>query len=355
VPNWDGQGTLMSTSSPSALKERSYGIDAFRLLSALPVIAAHGGRYELFNPTVHEVVSLLSKWSVPFFFLVLGYFLGKKSDRNRAVPAMLRIAVMFTVASIILLPLDFYKDGVQVSILLISKNFLMSGTHFHLWFLSSLLMGLMVVRVTDEYEVKNLLPVCALGALFAAILFGTYWSPQTAHFGRHLIAIPFLWFGTLLSKRQPTMKQSVALLLLGFAVESLEAVVIHSRFHKEIGECPLLIGTIPFALGMFGVAANLKNTALLVYFGRLGGRFTGCIYVTHVYFIAIVASIAASLEVQGSFIYCVLVVPIVFLVTLSVLRLINYIAPSAIDVLLGDKDAISGLFTRKVVVPRPLI
>jgi surface polysaccharide O-acyltransferase-like enzyme len=345
----------MSTSSPSALKQRSYGIDAFRLLSALPVIAAHGGRYELFNPMVHEVVSLLSKWSVPFFFLVLGYFLGKKNDRNRAMPAMLRIAVMFTVASIILLPLDFYKDGVQASILLISKNFLMSGTHFHLWFLSSLLMGLLVVRVADEYDVKNPLPICALGALFAAILFGTYWSPQTEHFGRHLIAIPFLWFGTLLSKRQLTMKQSVALLLLGFAVESLEAVVIHSRFHKEIGECPLLIGTIPFALGMFGVAANLKNTPLLVYFGRLGGRFTGCIYVTHVYFIAIVASVAASLEVQSSFIYCVLVVPIVFLVALSVLRLINYIAPSAIDVLLGDKDAIQGLFARKAVVPRPLI
>lgn len=288
-----------------------------------------------------DLVSLLSKWSVPFFFLVLGYFLGKKNGKNRATPPMLRIAVMFALASLLMIPLDLIEDGPAKTLQILSKMFLIYGTHFHLWFLSSLLMGLLVIRVTDEYEVKGLLRLCAITALLAAILFCTYSPPAFAHLGRHLTSIPFLWFGILLSKRPLSLRQSIALIVIGLAIQVAEVPVIHNVFGKVLSDCPLLIGTTPFALGVFGLASSLKNNPLIETLGRLGGRYTGCIYITHVYFIWLLSCGAKYFGIENDREFYLLLVPIIFALNLSTLVLINRAAPRVIDVFLGDKAAIN--------------
>jgi surface polysaccharide O-acyltransferase-like enzyme len=328
----------------SAVKApRNYGIDAFRLLSALPVIAAHGGELERFDPSTRDIISLLSKWSVPFFFLVLGFFLGKKDDKQRATPPMLRITVMFLLACLLMLPLDLMLDGPTKTLQNLSKMFLIYGTHYHLWFLSSLIVGLLVIRVTDEYEVNWLMPLCAIGALLGSIVFSTYSPPAYAHLGRHLTSIPFLWFGILLSRRALSLGQSFALIAIGLAIQCAEVPMIHAISGKVLSDCPVLIGTAPFALGMFGVASRVTNNPLIEVLGRLGGRYTGCIYVTHVYFILLLSVIAQHLGIQNERAYYLLLVPLLFLTNLGALTLINRFAPGVIDIFLGDKATISRL------------
>jgi surface polysaccharide O-acyltransferase-like enzyme len=330
-------------------KPRKYGIDAFRLLCVLSVIGNHAGK---FDANTHVFVSLLSRWSVPFFFLVLGYFLGKKTGANRTSSAIQRIFLMFLVASILMIPLNLVRIGPAETLLYVSEHFLINGTYFHLWYLDSLLMGLLVIRLTDRSHRRRLLPVVAVITLLVSLLFSSYWTRDTAFFGRYLMVVPFLWFGMLLSSRMPSMRQSIALTLLGISIKALEGWVQHTQFNRELWECPFLIGTVPFAVGMFGIAANLGNSPVVESLGRLGGRYAGGMYITHVYFMALIGWGAGAIQVNQSTEYRSLVVPLVFLVNLAALRLIDRVAPSAIDVLLGDKFAICRWAHSLIVIPR---
>jgi hypothetical protein len=250
-----------------------------------------------------------------------------------------------------MIPLDLAQDGGYATVEAISTTFLVSGTHFHLWFLSSLILGLLVIRVTDEYEVPWLLPVCAIGALVVAVWLGTYWSFESRNFGRHLSSIFYLWMGLVLSKRGLGLKQSIALIVAGIGIEIVEASLLHAQ-GKVVWLSPTMLGTVPLALGIFGIASTLRNTPLLEKLGGLGVRFTGCIYVTHVYFIWIVDHAATALGVHDNVVYCALVVPTVFLMNLLTLMLIDRLAPICIDVLLGEKSAIQRLGRKFTVLPK---
>jgi peptidoglycan/LPS O-acetylase OafA/YrhL len=333
-------------------RPRNYGIDAFRLLSALPVIAAHAGK---FDGTTHVIVSLISKWSVPYFFLVLGYVLGKKSGATRTSAAIQRIFLMFLVASILMIPLNLVRIGPHKTLLYIFEHFLINGTYFHLWYLDSLLIGLLVIRFTDRSNSRRLLPVVAVITLIVSLLFSSYWTLSTAFFGRHLMVVPLLWFGMLLATRIPSMRQSIALVLIGIAIEAVESWVQYAQFDREIWKCPFLIGTVPFAVGMFGIAANLRHSPVLESLGRLGGRYTGCIYITHVYVMALIAWVADATKVGQSTEYRSLVVPLVFLVNLAALRIIDRVAPASIDVMLGDQSAIRRWAHSLISVPRSAV
>lgn len=319
-------------------KERNYGIDVFRLATGFFVITAHAGRFEPFPVYVHDAVSLMGKWSVPFFFMVLGFFLGRSEDKNRAMPALMRIAVMFFIASLLMIPLDYLLDR-EVTLRLVPKTFLLNGTHFHLWFLSSLVMGLLVIRITDEYEIKWLLPTCAVVALVASIWLGTYDRNESSDFGRHLTSIPYLYVGTLLAKRTLPLQVSIGLLVLGIGIGIVEILISHER-GRDFWVCPALVAGMPLTLGMFGISRSIPNTPTVMRLGRLGERFAGCIFITHVYFMWVVSNVAEHLGIDNSVAYCVLVVPIIFSLNLSTLLLIDRVAPICIDVLRAEKAAL---------------
>ena len=339
----------MDSEGAPTKKPRQYGIDAFRLLSALPVIAAHGGRFHM---STHMVVGVLSKWSVPYFFLVLGYFLARQSGEKRTSRALERIFLMFLMASLLLLPLDLYQLGPYKTATYLAQHFLFNGSYYHLWYLDSLLIGLLVIRISDGLGDARVLPVVAIIALVASIWIGSYSSPGAATIGRHLMATPFLWFGMLLSARTPSMRQSVALVLAGTAILCAEAWVQYIQLHREIWHCPILFGTLPFAVGVFGIAVNLPYSRALETIGRLGGRYTGCMYVTHMYWIVLVAWAAQTLGMDQLDTYRNWVVPLVFLLTLGALRVVDRFVPSAIDALLGDKTAIRALARSIVALPK---
>jgi len=329
----------MNIARPTSASKRVYGIDAFRLFTSIFVITAHGGRFELFPEIVHDIAGIAGKWGVPFFFIVLGFFLGRSSDKNRAIPQMMRMATMFLLASLLMIPLDVMQEGGYGALTTVSTYFLVCGGHFHLWFLSSLIMGLLVIRVTDEYELSWLLPVAAITALVVAVWLGTYWTADSVNMGRHLISIPYLWFGMLLSKRSLTVPTSLTMIAGGIGILCIETSVLH-QFGRGPWLAPTTIGAVPFAVGMFGLASNLPNTRLIERIGKLGMRFTGCIYVTHVYFIYLVDQLATGAGIRDNLVYCALVIPIVFSLNLLTLLAVDKAAPICIDILLGDKGAI---------------
>jgi len=338
--------------SSMSSRTRTFGIDAFRLLTAVFVITSHGGRFEQFPEGVHTGIALMGRWAVPFFFIVLGYFLARNPDKNRAMPQMIRLGVMLVVASLILMPLNIAQEGVYGAVETVSTYFLLCGGHFHLWFLSSLIMGLLVIRITDEYEIPWLLPLCAIVSLVLAIWLGSYWSFASSHLGRHLSSIPFLWFGMLLSTRKLSVKDSLTLIACGVGILCIEAVVLKQWFAQGMWESPTSLGAVPFAVGMFALATNIPNTKFVVAAGKLGKRYTGCIYVTHVYFIWLVDQAATNMGIHDNLVYCALVVPTVLGLNLLTLLAIDRFAPTCIDVLLGDKRAIQHAASALTAWPR---
>ena len=106
-----------------------------------------------------RIAPVLSKWSVPYFFLVLGYFLGKKIDTGRTTTVIERISIMFLVASVLLLPMAIARDGLTETWSSLMQSGLYNGSFFHLWYLNSLLWGLLVFRLLDRPTGASSCPV----------------------------------------------------------------------------------------------------------------------------------------------------------------------------------------------------
>lgn len=323
---------------PPIRASRRSGLDAFRLLSVLFVVGAHAGVY---SGAVALVAPVLSKWSVPYFFLMLGYFLGKKSGTERTASAIERIFLMFVIASVIYLPLALARDGLGGTWVNLIQSGLYSGTYFHLWYLNSLLWGLLLFRLLDTPRGRHLMPGVALVCLLASITLASYGPIEARHVGRHLMSFPFLWLGTQLTRRVPTMREAIALLLLGIGIETIESWVLYTRLGRDFLHCPLAAGTVLYVLGMFGIAFHLPESRPLKWLGRLGGRYSGSVYVMHLYALSAVGVVAGLLHVKHSLGVRLLTIPAAMLLMLALLRAADRISPLYIDVLLGSKSALS--------------
>ena len=333
----------------SAIKKpRRSGVDAFRLLCALGVLAGHAA---VFEGEPHVVWSLLSKWMVAYFFIVLGYFLGKKSGSYRTSHALTRIFLMYLVASVVMLPLSLVRVGVRETCTYVLEHFLTNGSYFHLWYLNSLIFGLLVVRLTDAGNRRAWLPIIAVVAMVTSLWLGSYATEDTRFFGRHLMSIPLLWIGMLLSRGVPSVRQSLALVILGLGIESIESWVLHVHFAKDVWRCPYLIGTLPLAVGMFGLAFRIPYSRVSAKLGELGARYAGSVYVTQIYFLGIANALADTEHIRQSLAFRVLEVPLIFLINLAALRLVDHVAPKSIDALLGDGSALRWSLRSLVSMP----
>jgi len=148
---------------------RINSIDVFRLFAITAVIAIHTtffspdqGPYEY----AYELVSQLSRYAVPFFFVVSGFFWGHKArsciDISIYTTSVCKhLLFLFVVWSLIyILPINFgamYDYGVlgpvkvvYWRILTLSEEplkFFFQGTRAHLWFIPSLITAMLIANV----------------------------------------------------------------------------------------------------------------------------------------------------------------------------------------------------------------
>lgn len=163
------------------MKNKSYtGIDFFRLVSALLIIAIHtsplvslgGGPGETGNFILTRVIARVA---VPFFFMTSGFFLiSRYNDRADKLGAFVKkTALIYSAAILLCLPVNFYNDYFQMENLLpnIIKDIVFDGTLYHLWYLPASITG----GVAAWYLVKKLdytKAFAVAAALYLAGLFG---------------------------------------------------------------------------------------------------------------------------------------------------------------------------------------
>ena len=97
------------------MKSRNYLIDSIRLIAALFVVFLHlpleNYSYEL---AVH--IRLISRWAVPVFFMISGYFLSVKvkDDNSYYVKYISKLLGVIFISTILYMPLGLKKKEVRV-------------------------------------------------------------------------------------------------------------------------------------------------------------------------------------------------------------------------------------------------
>lgn len=135
------------------MSERRYyaGIDRFRLVAALLVIAIHTAPLEGISVTADLLSTrILGRVAVPFFLMVSGFFtVSRYGDGQRCRRFVRRTLAAYAVAMLLYLPINIYNGYFEQPELLPTLIFdvLFNGTLYHLWYLPAAVTGVLLARL----------------------------------------------------------------------------------------------------------------------------------------------------------------------------------------------------------------
>lgn len=128
-------------------KQKSYaGIDYFRIIAALLIIAIHTSPLASYTETGDFILTrIVARIAVPFFFMVSGFFLISRYDcqPQKLISFLKKTALIYGTAILLYIPVNIYNDYFKMDYLLpnIIKDILFDGTFYHLWYLPASMLG----------------------------------------------------------------------------------------------------------------------------------------------------------------------------------------------------------------------
>lgn len=145
-------------------------IDIFKFIFAFLIIGIHVPPFGQSQSTAifhcnFFFQQCLGRLAIPFFFICSGFFLFKKFSLNDVnlhivFKYLLRIIIIYLAWSLIYLPINFIDGafssdkGLFWSILVYGYNFLLKGSYGHLWYLLSLIFGILVISFLLKKKVS---------------------------------------------------------------------------------------------------------------------------------------------------------------------------------------------------------
>ncbi|MDH5728115.1 MAG: acyltransferase [Gammaproteobacteria bacterium] len=326
---------------------RIESVDVFRLIAIVAVIAIHTTPFRYAENTggdLYKYLDLLinqaSRFAVPFFFIISGYFWGMKIRRGDDVYQVSlsmskRIFFIFLAWSFIyLLPLNIgaiVEFGLSGPFDLAYNNWsnlihdpvrlIFEGSRVHLWYLTSLIISLLITAFLVAKNLSKTLLVTALFLYVVGVLAKAYvdtpigiqldFNTRNGPFFGMLLFVS----GYLLSARQSNEKwfyYGFGLFLLGFVLHFTEIFMVWTRFETSPRQ-DFVFGT--FFMG-FGVALAALSNHRWLRSPRLGriGQLTLGIYAVHFLFVEILAPIEKRFDHvlwELSYVLIVLVLSIV--------------------------------------------
>ena len=133
--------------------KRIEGLDFFRIISALLVVAIHTSPFASLNASADFIFTrIIARCAVPFFLMVTGYFsipryLFDKSANLRPMFHFILKSIYLYVAAIILyLPVNIYAGHFENAAAGdIFRMIIFDGTFYHLWYLPATVLGMIIV------------------------------------------------------------------------------------------------------------------------------------------------------------------------------------------------------------------
>jgi fucose 4-O-acetylase-like acetyltransferase len=198
---------------------------------------------------------------VPFFFLVSGYFIAKSlRDRQQInLAKFINSLVAIFIAANGVYCVFYLLDRNQSTTISLSLIGVLVGQAGHLWYITSTILGLLVLQYLASRYSDKVLFIVAVGVLLFVLshsyagLTGVHMDESVAHY---FTSIPFLLAGFLLGRHPEVLRRlsvpaCIALSVGGFLLEAGEAVALYKLTGSSPHNQELLLGTTLFALGLF--------------------------------------------------------------------------------------------------------
>lgn len=129
---------------------RSAGIDNFRMVAALLIIAIHTAPLSSLSETADIVFTLIfARIAVPFFLMITGYFLLPRyakrnaADKSPLIRFFKKTAALYGAAIVLYLPVNLYAGHFtgENGMIRFLKALFFEGTMYHLWYLPASMLG----------------------------------------------------------------------------------------------------------------------------------------------------------------------------------------------------------------------
>ena len=126
--------------------ESYFGIDYFRFIAALLIVAIHTSPLSSFSETGNFIFTrIVSRVAVPFFFMTSGFFLISRYTCNaeKLEAFIKKTTLIYGVAILLYIPINVYNGYFKMDNLLpnIIKDIVFDGTLYHLWYLPASIIG----------------------------------------------------------------------------------------------------------------------------------------------------------------------------------------------------------------------
>lgn len=131
-------------------KHETYsGIDCFRMIAALLIVAIHTSPLASFSATGDFIFTrIIARVAVPFFFVTSGFFLISRYSYNadKLRKFIKKTALIYAAAIVIYIPINIYNGYFSEDNLLpkIIKDIVFDGTLYHLWYLPAAIIGAVI-------------------------------------------------------------------------------------------------------------------------------------------------------------------------------------------------------------------
>lgn len=307
---------------------RNNSLDLLRLIACFFIIAVHVGYYPEFASMYANLFRASTRWAVPVFFLLSGFFLREESS-DYIMLRIISIIKIFMISTLIYSFIIIIKGGFDFRVLFTTVlNFnLFRGVYFHLWFLPSLIIGYF-----GFYFLSNLKSYTLSLLICFSILFLAWLSDLLVYFGynidfgffRELISIPFIFIGYGIANKKfladLDLVKCFFLCLFFLLITVGEPAILDalSGLNSKERQFPFFCSFLSISILIF-----FKNLSIPTnFFTNLGKNYSLGIYLYHPFLLPISNRIVSFLGIQSS----VLVLIITFFATtfsLILLRLFN--------------------------------
>lgn len=276
---------------------RNHVLDAAKIIAAYAVIFLH-----VHYPGISgDMINILMRFAVPFFFLVSGYFCySNKGNINQKMPAKIRHILKLTVFSLIfyivwgfLYRMSKGEDAIQWVGDLVQKQYIRefilynstSPVKYHLWFLVALLYCYLIFWTVEHFHLHAaagiLIPVLLAGNFYlgeGAALRGTAFR---AMYYRNWIftGLPFFMLGYWIHCRENVIRKHMNRKVLYLGVICGIFLTIMEYF--RVGKQELFIGTVISVCCLFIWCVLSQDIMLPGWLTETGRNDAFLIYLLH--------------------------------------------------------------------------
>lgn len=292
------------------------GIDYFRFIAALLIIAIHTSPLASFSETGDFILTrIISRAAVPFFFMTSGFFLISRYayNDNRLWIFIKRTALIYGMAILIYIPINIYNGYFKTDNLLpnIIKDIVFDGTLYHLWYLPASIVGAAIawhlVRKSDYKTALIVTLVLYFIGLFGDSYYGL--SEKTSVLGGFynlifqisdhtrngiFFAPVFFVLGGMIAdrRRKIVFKKSICGFAISFVLMFIEALILH--FNNLQRHDSMYIFLLPCMYFLFNIILHFKGKRIIWL-----RTFSLIIYIIHPAMIVLIRLIAKSLHLEG--------------------------------------------------------